>query len=65
MEGDKDDNGMHRITLRIDKELWDRFVEKLPVGISINEKIVTLVRNWIVEYENAISRGRINDKSEE
>ena len=51
----------HKFMLRIDKFLWERFTEKLPVGISANEKIISLIRDWVLEYEYII--GEKNDEN--
>lgn len=60
MEEKKDE---HSFILRINEELWNRFIVKLPESISINEKIVSLIRDWVLNYEYILRKEDIHDDS--
>lgn len=44
----------HKFLLRINSELWERFVGTLPVSISANEKIVSMIRDFVIDYERIV-----------
>lgn len=60
MEEKKDE---HSFVLRINEELWNRFIVKLPESISINEKIVSLIRDWVLNYEYVLRKEDVHDDS--
>ena len=52
----------HKFLLRVDVELWKRVLDTLPLSISANEKIVSLIRDFVIDYERIVGGGHENTK---
>ena len=42
------------LTLVIEKELWDKFKEKVPRTIKLNDAVVDLIKEHISKRKNSI-----------
>ena len=51
----------HKFVLRIGKDVWDRFVLTLPDSISANDKIVSFITDFVLEYEYIIRGKKYED----
>lgn len=52
----------HEFLLRVPEDMWQRLVATLPVSISANEKINTLIRDFVLEYEYVLKGNRHDSK---
>jgi hypothetical protein len=61
MENEQENDNEHKFLLRIDEDLWKRFIDKLPVSISANQKVVDMIFDFVVKYE--LVMGDYDDKN--
>jgi len=57
-EKKRKEKAVHSFVLRVDTELWDRFLQILPLSVSINESIVQLIYKYVCEYERVLDETR-------